>query len=112
MSMHAKPEIARRGRRAQVYMSGELSTPTGGTKVTIRDISASGAHVVSDQPLESASLVYLKRGSLHAAAHVAWVNGNEAGLRFDRALSSEELKRSMPTAILRALDGDPFEEKD
>jgi hypothetical protein len=107
MSMHEKPEIARRGRRAQVYMSGELSTPTGETKVTIRDISASGAHIISEQPLGSASLVYLKRGTLCAAAHVAWVNGNEAGLRFERELSPLELKQSMPTAILRALDGDP-----
>jgi len=112
MSLHAKPEVARRSRRAQVYMSGELSTPTGETKVTIRDISASGAHVVSDQPLKSASLVYLRRGSLHAAAHVAWVNGHEAGLRFDRALSPEELKRGMPTAILRTLDGDPSKDKE
>jgi len=106
MSMHEKPEIARRGRRAQVYMSGELSTPTGETKVRIRDISANGAHVVSDQPLCSDSRVYLKRGALCAAAHVAWVNGNEAGLRFERALSPLELKHSMPTAVLRTLDGD------
>lgn len=110
MSMHEQPEIARRGRRAQVYMSGELSTPTGETKVTIRDISASGAHVVSDRPLQNASVVHLKRGSLCATAHVAWVNGNEAGLRFDRALSAQELRHSMPTAILRTLDGDPSED--
>jgi hypothetical protein len=87
-------------------MSGELSTPTGEAKVTIRDISASGAHVVSEQPLRSAALVHLKRGALRVAAHVAWVSGNEAGLRFERTLSSRELKHCMPTAIQRALDGD------
>lgn len=92
-------------------MSGELSTPTGDTKVTIRDISASGAHVVSEQPLCSASLVFLKRGTLRAAAHVVWVNGNEAGLSFERALSPQELKQGMPTAILRVL-GDPPKDRE
>ena len=107
MSMHAKPEIARRSRRAQVYMSGELSTPFGETKVRIRDISPSGAHVVTEKPLQNESLVHLKRGSLCAAAHVAWVHGNEAGLRFVRSLSPAELNKSMPPAILRTLDGEP-----
>jgi len=85
-------------------MSGLLSTPVDAVKVTIRDISESGAHVVGDRQIPSDCRVQLQRGEMHVFAQVAWVRGKEAGLSFERPLTLAELKRCMPIAVIRALD--------
>lgn len=102
MSFHAKIQIPRH-RRAQVFMSGVLSTPVGAMKVTIRDVSEAGAQVVGDKQIPSACRVQLERGEMHVFARVVWARGKAAGLSFERPLTVTELERCMPMAVVRAL---------
>ena len=104
MSFHAKIEKPRNGRRAQVFMSGLLSTPVGGIKVTIRDVSEGGAHVVGERSIPGDCRVQLQRGELHVFADVVWTKGKAAGLSFERQLTGSELERCMPVAVVRAMD--------
>ena len=87
-------------------MSGELVVEGVSTKVTIRDISANGALIVTEKPLTECSKVELKRGELRAYGHVAWAHGRQAGIKFDEPLAPGVLQKTMPKAILRSLDID------
>lgn len=89
-------------RRTRVLMTATLMTPTGAQKVMIRDISRSGASIVVPEPIPSACDAIFKRGSLFAAARVAWSNDREAGLTFYRELTAEEVEDSLHPALLRA----------
>ena len=88
-------------------MSGELVVGAESLKVTIRDISANGALIVSEKPLTQSCPVELKRGALSASGHVAWAHGKQAGVKFDDPVASEILEKTMPKALLRSLDIDP-----
>ena len=85
-------------------MSGVLSTPVGAMKVTIRDVSEAGAHVVCDKPIPSECRVQLERGEMQVFANVVWARGKAAGLSFERRLTVAELERCMPMAVVRTLD--------
>lgn len=101
MSFHSTIESPRRTKRTRVLMKSLLMTATGAHKVTVRDISRTGAHVVGVRGLQEDCDAIFSRGELFAAAHVAWVDGDEAGLRFYRELSPEEIDGTLPTALLR-----------
>ena len=89
-------------RRTRVLMTGTLLTPAGAQKVMIRDVSKSGALIVAPDPIPSACDAIFKRGSLFAAARVAWSNDREAGLTFYRELTPDEVELSLHPALLRA----------
>jgi len=91
MSVHTKLEPARRAARKRVLMMGELITCGGSHRVRIRDFSSKGAQVVAGQGFDTNCDVLLKRGDLCAAAHVAWVKGDEVGITFYRPISPEDL---------------------
>jgi hypothetical protein len=101
MSVQGKIEPGRGGDGTRVLMSGLVVTAEGRLNVTIRDVSRTGAHVVSRDELPNGSDVLLKRGPLVAAAHVAGVSGKEATLSFYRELSPDEIERALPAAVLR-----------
>ena len=101
MSFHSKIKPGRETKRARVLMVGSLMTPDGARRVTIRDISRTGAQVACDEQIPANCDVLIKRGSLFAAAHVAWVSKGEAGLKFYREISEQEIDGSLPTALLR-----------
>ena len=101
MSVHSKIEMPQRTKRTRVLMSAVLITPAGSHKVTLRDISRTGAQLVTTDKLPQKCDALFKRGSLFAAAHVAWVKGNEVGLSFYRELSPEEIEGTLPVALLR-----------
>lgn len=103
MSIDQRFETARHKRRAQVFMSGELIVAGKAAKITIRDISMDGAHIVCEVPLVLGAAVRLKRAGLEAAGEIAWIKKNEAGIKFDSPLEHRELQRSMPEAILKSL---------
>ena len=84
-------------------MAGELATATRTIRVTIRDISANGALIVSSEPLDEHSPVELRRGELSAAGHVAWMHGNHAGIKFDEAVPAQVLEKTMPKRLVRTL---------
>ncbi len=96
MSVHtkfetAKIEAARRAARTRVLMVATLVTCGGSQRVRIRDFSSKGAQVVLEGGNLAKCDVLLKRGDLCAAAHVAWVKGDEAGLTFYREISAKDL---------------------
>ncbi|MFL6725733.1 MAG: PilZ domain-containing protein [Sphingomicrobium sp.] len=101
MSFHTAIEAPRRTRRTRVLMTGTLVTPDGSQKVTVRDISRTGAQVLGAKGFTADCDAIFRRGSLFAAARVAWVSGDEAGLKFYRELSEEEIDGSLPASLLR-----------
>jgi hypothetical protein len=101
MSFHSKIKPGRDTKRARVLMVGSLMTPDGARRVTIRDISRTGAQVACDENIPADCDVLFRRGDLFAAAHVAWANKGEAGLRFYREISEEEIDGCLPAALLR-----------
>jgi len=101
MSLHEKFGSPRRTGRTRVLMSGVLISPMGAHKVTIRDVSRSGAQVLLSEPIPKECDVLFRRGSLFAAARVAWVSNGEAGLRFYRELSPDEVEGTFPPAVMR-----------
>lgn len=107
MSVHrpidrpSPPKSPRRTRRARVLMTAKLLTPEGVKRVTIHDISRTGAQVASKEEIPSDCDVLLERGGVYAAARVAWVADGEAGIRFYRELSAEEIDGTLPSTLLR-----------
>jgi hypothetical protein len=111
MSLHSPIEARRRAnsataaprttKRTRVLMTGVVLTPAGARKVRVRDISRTGVQVIGarDFPVDCDAI--FRRGSLFAAARIAWVRGDEAGLEFYRGLSPEEVDGSVPPAFLR-----------
>lgn len=91
MSVHAKLQPPRRSSRTRVIMMGTLITCEGSKRVRIRDFSKKGAQVVVESGQVTNCDVLLKRGDLCAAAHVAWIKGDEVGLTFYREISAEDL---------------------
>lgn len=83
-------------------MTATLVTPKGSKKVTIRDISRHGAQVALSDDIPNDCDVLFKRGSVFAAARVAWVSGGEAGIRFYRELSPDEVEGTLPASLLRS----------
>lgn len=101
MSFHSKVDATRQAKRARVLMRAALLTASGSQKVTVRDISHCGAHVLGVRGLRRESDVVFSRGELFAPARVAWVDGDEAGLRFYRELSPKEIEGALPISLLR-----------
>jgi hypothetical protein len=104
MAKHEKIEAPDRTGRLRVLITGILVTSDGPQRVTIRDISRSGAQITCKDRIPKDADVCFKRGSLFAAAHVIWVSGDEAGLSFYRELSPDEVEGALPTALLRDPD--------
>ena len=69
MSFHTKIERPR-SRRAQVFMFGMLSTSVGAMKVTIRDVSEAGAHVIGERTIPNEGRVQLQRGEMPVFAQI------------------------------------------
>ena len=101
MSFHSSVDTPRRASRTKVLMSGVLLTPAGAQKVTLRDISRTGAHLVGTKDVPTDCDAIFRRDSLFAAARVSWVRGGEVGLQFYRELEPEEIEGSLPATILR-----------
>jgi hypothetical protein len=72
-------------------MRGTLFTPDGAFVVWIRDISTTGALVSCKDRLPINCDVIFKRGTIFAAAHIAWSNETGAGVKFFRELSDGEV---------------------
>lgn len=77
--------------RKHVLMTATLITCEGAHKAHVRDISSQGAQVVASGPLKPSSDAMFRRGPIFVAAKIAWSDGNEAGVRFYRALSESDL---------------------
>jgi hypothetical protein len=100
MSFHSTVQSPRRARRTKVLMTGVLLTPAGAQKVTVRDLSRTGAHLVGASGVPGDCDAMFRRGPLFAAARVTWVSGNEAGISFYRELAEEEIDGSLLPALM------------
>ena len=94
-------DSTRGARRTRVLMTGTLLTPQCAHKVVIRDVSPTGAQVTAPDMIQGNCDAILKRGSLFAAARIAWAEGREAGIRFYRELSEEEVDSTFHPVVLR-----------
>jgi hypothetical protein len=81
-------------------MTGVLVSRDGAQKVTIRNFSRSGAQVATKDRIPKNADVVLSRGPLFAAARVVWVTGTEAGIKFYRELSPDEVEDSLPEVVI------------
>jgi hypothetical protein len=67
------------------------------TPIRIRNISATGAMIDCSEMLTVGSEPLLELGDeLSVSAKVAWVFGDQAGLRFDRPFDLHDLARARP----------------
>lgn len=92
MATHSREDgVSRTDKRTKVLMIGTLMTPDGAHNVKIRDISSTGAHLSATGSLAGGCDAVFKRGTLFAAARVAWSRKDEAGIEFYRELSPNEI---------------------
>ena len=90
----------RNSQRKRVLMSGTLFTRDGAQRVRVRDLTAVGAQLQLDSNISPGSDAIFKRGSLFAAAHVAWTRDLCAGIRFYRPLPEFEWAERDPGSPL------------
>ena len=86
-------------RRVHVLMTGTLFTHDGARKVIIRDLSNVGALVSAETKIPSDCDAILKKGSVFAAARVAWSDGSKAEVQFYRELSDDDLLPSTRLSV-------------
>lgn len=79
--------------RQRVLLTAVLLTREGAQTVRLRNISASGAQVVLERPIEAGQDALLKRGSIFAAARVARTKDLVAGIEFYREEVAAEMRR-------------------
>jgi len=84
-----KPD--RSSKRPRVLFEAVLLTPEGARQVRVRDLSQSGAQLLTDGLVKGECDALFKRGELFAAARILWSDDRQLGLRFYRQLSTEEL---------------------
>ena len=82
-------------------MNAALVTASGSQKVTARNISRRGAEMLGVRGLREECDVVFSRGGLFTPARVASVRSDEAGPRFNRELSPEEIDATLPISMLR-----------
>ena len=83
--------VLRQPSRTRVLLAGTLFAPDMAHRVKIRDVSAGGAQLVSDDAVQSGCDAVFRRGSLFVACRIVWATGRHAGVSFYRELSQEEL---------------------
>jgi hypothetical protein len=95
-SQHSGAE-GRGERRHPLVWSGLLHHDYQSTPVRVRNISGTGAMIDCPAVLTAGSEPLLELGEeLSISAKVAWVLGDQAGLRFDRPFDLQNLARARP----------------
>ena len=92
MSVSSTIDTVRSARRSRVLKRALLTTSGGEHRVTIRNISATGAQLCGARGIAANSDAIFRRSAVFAAARVVWVKDDEAGLRFYRELSPHEME--------------------
>ena len=88
MSHLSKIEVAsgelRDAPRKLVLMHATIISTEGAQRVQVKDLTATGARILTERRLEQDWDVIFKRGNEFRAARVAWAKKDEAGLQFFR----------------------------
>lgn len=82
---------------ASIEFSGKLEP------VRLRDVSAEGALIESDQLPEQGSVLVFRRKAIVEKARVVWVSGRRAGIRFTDALGDSMILRNLPALASKSL---------
>jgi len=99
MSIHSTIDTVRRAKRSRVLMRAVLTTPGGDQRVTVRNISPSGAQLAGVRGIAANSDAIFRRSAVFAAARVAWIKDDEAGLQFYRELAADEVAGTLPVPL-------------
>lgn len=87
--MHSRPDI-----RIRLGLSGTISVGRVASRVTILDLSQSGACIQCDATVPVQQLVHLAIGGLAPRiAHIRWRDGHAHGLVFQQSFGLAELAR-------------------
>ena len=98
MTAHSNVGGTGRAKPTRVLIACELFTPLSTQKVTVRDISRTGAHITGVRSISGDCDAILRRGSLFVAVRLSQVSGDEATRKFYRQLTPDELARALPGA--------------
>lgn len=88
----------RRSRRSQVMLSASIEQVGSPRPVTLRNLSAEGALIQSDDLPQVGSQVMFRRAELTVRGRVVWVEGRFAGIAFDQKLEPEQVLRHVPAS--------------
>lgn len=94
MDMHdqALQKIGRRrDSRLRLRIPAKIETTFGTLPVTLLDLSQSGAHVFSTEPLATTGDAVLTWLHYEAFGRIVWFCGPQAGLEFDKLLAPSTL---------------------
>lgn len=86
----------RRSRRSQVLLSATIEQVGSPQRVTLRNLSAEGALIQSDDLPQIGSDVMFRRADLAVRGRLVWVEGRFAGIAFDEKLQPEQVLRHIP----------------
>ena len=88
----------RRSRRSRVLLNATLEVAGIPLKVKLRNLSDVGALIQGDCLPAEGSNIFFRRDGLRLRGTVVWVDGQLAGIAFERSLKREELLRPVPPA--------------
>jgi hypothetical protein len=86
----------RHSRRAPVLLAASIDVRGTPVSVKLRNLSAQGALVESEQLPPEGATTFFTRKELRLKCQVVWVSGRFAGIRFNRELGREEVLRHIP----------------
>jgi hypothetical protein len=86
----------RRSRRSHVMLAASIEQAGSARSVTLRNLSADGALIQSDDLPQTGSQVVFRRAELTVRGRVVWVEGRFAGVAFEEKLEPEQVLRHVP----------------
>lgn len=86
----------RRHRRSNVLMSAAVELSGVSLPVRMRNLSEDGALIEGDRLPVEGSEVLFRKGELAVAGHVAWSQGNRAGIAFSQPIPAEQVLHHLP----------------
>ena len=95
------PGSKRRSARTRVLLSATLEYPDRVLPVLLRNLSENGALVEAEGLVGSDCKCWLRRKELCVEGHVAWIDGNFAGIAFTDSLSPEAAMEHVPRSADR-----------
>jgi len=98
----------RRSRRSPVLLAATIELGGSVHDVKLRNLSSDGALVEGAENLPEYANVTFCRKDLRVRARVAWVQGNHAGIAFDKPLESAEVLRHVPRREARPMPSELF----
>lgn len=98
----------RRSRRSPVLLTATIELGGSVHEVKLRNLSSDGALVEGAENLPEYASVTFCRKELRVRARVAWVQGNHAGIAFDKALEPAEVLRHVPRREAKPLPSELF----